>query len=53
MIILKNYFNGNDIAIFGDVVSNRCQTFHISELDEICQKYAVPDDVKHDILKYY
>lgn len=53
MIIIKNHFDGNDTAIFGDVVSNGCQTFNISELDEICKKFAVPENTKREVIKYH
>ena len=38
MIILEKHFNKKDTDIYGDVVSNGCQTFHIEELDKICKK---------------
>lgn len=53
MIILKNHFDGNDTAIYGDVVSNGCQTFHIHQLDEICNNYDVPKFIKEEVLKHY
>ena len=42
MIIIKNHFNEKDTAIYGDIISNGCQTFNISKLDEICKKFSVP-----------
>ena len=53
MIILKNHFNGNDTAIFGDIVSNGCQTFHIHQLNKICKKFNVPEKTKQEVLKYH
>lgn len=51
MIILKNHFDQKDTAIYGDVISNGCQIFNISELDETCKEHCVPDDIKQDVLK--
>lgn len=53
MIILRNHFEGKDIAIYGDVVSNGCQTFYISKLDEVCKEYKVPEEIKQDVLKHH
>ena len=53
MIILRNHFEGKDTAIYGDVISNGCQIFHISELDEICKEHRVPDDIKQNVLKHH
>ena len=53
MIILRNHFNGNDTAIYGDVVSNGCQTFHIYQLDQVCKKFNVPEKTKQEVIKYH
>lgn len=34
MIILKKHFKNKNTVIYGDTVSNGCQTFDIRELDE-------------------
>lgn len=53
MIILKNHFNRNDTAIYGDIVCNGCQTFHINQLDEVCEKFRVPVEIKQDVIKHH
>lgn len=53
MIILKNHFNNKDTAIYGDIVSNGCQTFHISQLNEICEKFEVPARIKRAVIKHH
>lgn len=53
MIILKNHFNEKDTVIYGNAVSNGCQTFHINQLDEICKKFIVPEEIKKDVLKHH
>lgn len=53
MIILNEHFNGYDTAIYANVVSNGCQTFPIEQLDRVCQKFDVPDNIKQDVLKAF
>lgn len=53
MIILKKHFNGKDTAIYGDAVSNGCQTFHISELDKVCKEFEVPEKIKQEVIQYH
>lgn len=53
MIILKDHFNEKDTVIYGDAVSNGYQTFHIDQLDEICKKCSVPEEIKKDVLKHH
>lgn len=43
MIVLEKHFNKKDTAIYHNVVSNGCQTFHIEELDKVCKKQSVLD----------
>lgn len=53
MIILKNHFNNKDTAIYGDIISNGCQTFHISQLYDVCQKFEVPAKIKRSVIKHH
>ena len=50
MIILEKHFNKKDTTIYGDVVSNGCQTFHIEDLDKVCKRYNVSADIKQSVL---
>lgn len=50
MIILEKHFNKKDTAIYHNVVSNGCQTFHIEDLDKVCKRYNVSDDIKQSVL---
>lgn len=53
MIIIKNHFKGKDTAIYGDVVSNGCQTFCIYELDKVCEEFKVSEETKQEVIKYH
>lgn len=53
MIILKKHFNNQDTAIYANVVSNGCQTFYAEKLDEVCQEFEVPENIKQDVLKAF
>lgn len=53
MIILKKHFKGKDTAIYGDVVSNGCQTFCIYELDKVCEEFKVSEKTKQEVIKYH
>lgn len=53
MIIIKNHFNKNDTGIYSDIISNGCQTFNINQLDEVCEKFKVPAEIKQEIIKYH
>ena len=53
MIILKEHFNGYDTVIYANVVSNGCQTFPIEQLDKVCRKFDVPNNIKQDVLKAF
>lgn len=49
-VILKNHFSGKDTTIVGDVINNGCQTFHIDEIDEVCNKFKVSDKQKQQAI---
>lgn len=51
MIILKKHFNNQDTAIYANVVSNGCQTFYAEKLDEVCQEFEVPENIKQDVIR--
>ena len=53
MIIIKNHFNENDTVIYANAVSNGCQTFPIEQLDKVCWKFDVPNNIKQDVLKAF
>ena len=53
MIIIKNHFEGKDTVIYGDVVSNGCQTFNIVDLDKICKRFDVPERIKQEVIKLH
>lgn len=53
MIILKDHFNDNDTVIYANAVSNGCQTFPIEQLDKVCRKFNVPNNIKQDVLKAF
>lgn len=51
MIILKKHFKNKNTVIYGNTVSNGCQTFNINQLDDICKKFEVPEEIKQEVLK--
>ena len=53
MKILKNHFQDKDTIIVGKLIKNGCQTFTIEQLDEVCEKFDVPHDVKQSCLEAY
>ena len=53
MIIIKNHFNENDTVIYANAISNGCQTFPIEQLDKVCRKFNVPNNIKQDVLKAF
>ena len=53
MIILKNHFENKNTLIYGNVISNGCQTFYIEELDQICDKFDVSDEQKQQVIEAY
>lgn len=53
MIIIKNHLRNEDTAIYGDIISHGAYTFHISQLNEKCDKSIDIKEIKQDILKYH
>ena len=53
MIILNQHFNGKTTYIVGDIVANGCQVFHIDLLDEVCDKFKVPSEIKEEVIVAY
>ena len=50
MIILKNHFNEHTTVIYANAITNGCQTFYADKLDEVCQRFNVPNNSKQDVL---
>ena len=50
MIILKNHFNEHTTVIYANAITNGCQTFYADKLDEVCQRFNVPNSIKQDVL---
>ena len=53
MIHLKNHFDGNGTYIIGNLISNGCQTFPIEELERVCKKYNVPENLEEQVRQLY
>ena len=49
-VVLTKHFGGKDTTIVGDVINNGCQTFHIDEIDEVCNKFKVSDKQKQQAI---
>ena len=53
MIHLKNHFDKKDTYIIGNLISNGCQTFPIEELERVCKKYNVPENLGEQVRQLY
>lgn len=49
-VVLTKHFDGKDTTIVGDVINNGCQTFYLSQLDEVCNKFQVSDKQKRQVI---
>lgn len=46
----KNHFNGKHTYIY---INNGCQTFHIKDIDSVCEEHDVPNSKKLEVLALY
>ena len=49
----KNHFNGKHTYMLGDYINNGCQTFHIKNIDSVCEEHDVPFSKKLEVLELY
>ena len=49
----ENHFDEKDTIIVGDYVINGCQNFHISKLDEVCEEFNVPNEMKKQVIEQH
>ena len=50
LLTIENHFNLNTTYIVGNVITNGCQTFLISDIDKVCEQFTVMQDMKSNIL---
>lgn len=47
--LITEHFEGKTTYIIGDCIINGCQTFHIDELDIVCNSWNVPQDLRDEV----
>lgn len=50
MISIRKHFQGKATHIIGDCITNGCQTFHIRDLDEVCEEFRVSAAQKQAVI---
>ena len=51
MIVIEDSHNGNDTIVIGHWCNNGCTTFHIKDLDRVCQNHRVSVEDKQVFLE--